>query len=98
MDFPGFVKEHPAISIVLLLAVVAGLGVTAVFYSQSTFVDDSSGAPCSWQKAPNESEQDFRDYVQSQGGTLPESTNFTNRNGNLYFKTPCGTVGGGTSQ
>ena len=105
MDFPGFVEEHPAISVVLVLAVVAGLGVTAVFYSQSTFVDDSTGDPRSWQKAVNpetgqvfDSKQGFQDYVQETGRTVPDELMLEYRDGVLHYKAPCGTVGGGSTR
>lgn len=106
MVLPEVVKEHPAISILTVLGVFAGLGVLAVIFSQGTVVGDS-GDPCNWQKAvypendtPMESKQDFQNYAQDRGATVPDGLQFEYKNGgDLYYKAPCGTVGrGGTSQ
>lgn len=106
MVLPEGVKEHPGISILAVLGVFAGLGVLAVIFSQATLVD-GSGDPCSWQKAvypgndtPMESKQDFQNYAQDRGAAVPEGLQLEYRNGgDLYYKAPCGKVGGGgTSQ
>ncbi|WP_313694292.1 hypothetical protein [Halorarum halobium] len=106
MDFPEFVKEHPAISVTLFLALILVLGFAAVIYSQGTVIGGSS-SPCSWQEAvypgndtPIETKEDFRDYVEDKGATVPDGLQLEYRDGgNLYYKAPCGSVGGGgTSQ
>jgi hypothetical protein len=104
MDFPGFLKSHPVSSIVITLALLGGLAYTATNFTQGTLVDDQAG-PCTWQEAVNtetgevfDSKQGFRDYIQENGGTVPEDLKLKYRDGTLHFKTSCGTVGGGTTQ
>ena len=104
MVLPGFVKDHPVISVVLFLSVIGVLGFTASIYSQATLVDDQNCG--TWEPAVNpeseseelfESKDAFRSYFEENDAVMPNGSELRYNNGELQFKAPCGKVGGDTS-
>lgn len=100
MVLPDVVKSHPVISVVLVSAVIAALGLLAVNFSQGTFVDDQG---CQWvpMKHPETgevftSETGLQNYFQDHGEQVPDSLQLQVRDGVLHKKLTC--VNGGGSQ
>ena len=85
------------ISVLGVLVVFAGLAVTAVTYSQATFVDDQG---CKWVPVENpetgepfSSEGKFEGYLQEQGKQMPD-IQLQVRDGVLHQKLTCVNTGG----
>ena len=66
MVLPGFVKDHPLISTVSVLLILATLGFTAFNFPQGTFVSPPSD--CSWETVENpdtgQQYSDLSNYLQ----------------------------------
>jgi hypothetical protein len=96
MVLPGFVKEHPAISIVSVLAFFGLLALLSMIAVPGELAgQDSCG---NWEPAVNpdtgelfESEDAVNQYFEEDGFQV------RNSGGQLQYKAPCGTVGGGVN-
>lgn len=102
MALPGSVKKHPFLSTISVLLLIGGLGLTAVFYNQATFVDDQG---CGWTAFNNSNGGNFtsidqvENYFDEHGQEIPENLSLRVENDTVYQQVPgsCGTVGGETA-
>jgi len=101
MQFRSFLSDHPYAAAGSVFVLLGGIAVfVAPGFLQGTFVDNQG---CPWRPVENPetqsnftSTQDARNYLESQGRTLPANVSLQERDGVVYQRIPgeCGSVGG----
>ena len=95
MVLPGFVKEHPAISILSILALFGLLAVLSMISVPGELAgQDSCGT---WEPAVNPDTDEMFESEEAVHQFFDEGFQVRNSGGELQYKPPCGTVGGGVN-